>query len=309
MRDSGYVSSVNPIIQLYFMPLFFFISGFFSEKLGRLGEFIDVLKLLISKGKSLLLPTAVMLTLSVFYFGQNFNSVLVDSYKGGYWFTYVLFCILSIYMSLSFLLRKFSNFLGGVIQLAFVLLLHYASRHIDVFSYWVKLTSADFVFAFLFYFYAGCYLKKYWSYFEKYTSNPIINTILFVVAFIPLLFDVSWYIKNFCRLILVVDLVLVFKHYACFWETDHLFSKGLKAIGKYTLEIYFLHYFLLFKIDSIALWLNSMTTDYCFRGVSCTFLLEIFIVGIIAVFISLTCVLIKQILIPFPLIIKLFFGK
>ena len=36
MRGSEYDSSVAPVIQLYFMPLFFFISGYLSAKIGNI---------------------------------------------------------------------------------------------------------------------------------------------------------------------------------------------------------------------------------------------------------------------------------
>ena len=105
MRGCEYHSSVAPIIQLYFMPLFFLISGYLSTKIGYVQTSSELRGLILKKIKTLLIPTVIMFSLCVAYFRMNLIDSIVDSYKGGYWFTYVLFCIVLLYATLMKMLR------------------------------------------------------------------------------------------------------------------------------------------------------------------------------------------------------------
>ena len=63
MRDSDYISSVTPFIQLYFMPLFFFVSGYFSVKIRNIQKAAELKPIILKKTRNLLVPTIVsMLT-------------------------------------------------------------------------------------------------------------------------------------------------------------------------------------------------------------------------------------------------------
>lgn len=308
MRGSEYHSSVAPVIQLYFMPLFFFISGYLSTKIGQIQTYSGLRNLILKKIKNLLIPTVIMFTLCVAYFRMNLIGSIVDSYKGGYWFAYVLFCIVLLYAILAKILKPFGK-MGGGIHVLIVLFLHYLSRHIDVFSPIVKMTSFDFIAAFYFYFYIGTLLKKNEEFVTRYLSNGYISTALFMMGVIPVFLEIPWYLKNFCRLILVYDILVVFRYYSNCFETDSILSRGLRLVGRNTLEIYFLHYFFLFKICGIDEWLVALANDYCFRGHSCVSLIEMTILGPITIGIAFVCILVKKIIEPFPIVRQLCFGS
>ena len=113
----GFQSVAKPAIMLYFMPLFFFVSGFFAVKLGQLQGFKQLLPQIVKKAKALLLPTCVMMCLNIAFFASDFSEGLVkgivDSYKAGYWFAYVLFVLMMIYAVNSILLRRLGRISGG----------------------------------------------------------------------------------------------------------------------------------------------------------------------------------------------------
>ena len=308
MRGSEYQSSIAPVIQLYFMPLFFFISGYLSAKNGDIQTISELRCLVLKKIKNLLIPTIIMFSLCVAYFRMNLIDSIVDSYKGGYWFTYVLFCIVLLYAILAKILKPFGK-TGGVIHVLIVLFLHYLSRHIDVFSPMVKMTSLDFIAAFYFYFYIGTLLKKYEKNVTRYLSNGYISAVLFLLGIIPVFIEMPWYLKNVCRLILVYDILVFFQYYSTCLESDGIIPRGLRMIGRNTLEIYFLHYFFLFKIYGIDSWLITLSNDYCFRGHSCAFLIEMAVLCPIAVGIALVCIFIKKIVEPFSIVRHLCFGN
>lgn len=113
MRGSEYDSSVAPVIQLYFMPLFFFISGYLSAKIGNIHNVSEFKTLVMNKIKYLLIPTITMFLLCVAYFRMSLVDSIMDSFKGGYWFTYVLFCIVLLYAFLVMVLKPFGKVGGG----------------------------------------------------------------------------------------------------------------------------------------------------------------------------------------------------
>lgn len=308
MRDGEYTSSITPFIQLYFMPLFFFVSGYFSAKIGNIQKAAELKPIVLKKTRNLLVPTIVMFTLCVLYFRMNYVDCIIDSFKGGYWFTYVLFCISILYAVLTIVLKPFSKS-GGVLHLLIVLCLHYLSRHINVFAPIIKATSFDFIAAYYFYFYMGVLLKKYEENIGCYINNKYVLTVSLIIGLLPVFYDTPWYVKNVCRLILVYDILVVFRYYSSYFESQSVFAKGLRLIGRNTLEIYFLHYFFLFRIYGVDGLLTTLSNDYCFRGHSCSSLVELAIICPIAIGIAYVCIFVKKLIQPFPFAKQLCFGN
>lgn len=82
----------------------------------------------------------------------------------------------------------------------------------------------------------------------------------------------------------------------------------LSTIGRNTLEIYFIHFFLLFTIPVVPEWLNSLSSDACFGNRGCNSLPEFVIVGAISVFLCYVSIAIKKVVGLFPLVYELCFG-
>lgn len=104
LRDSGYVSPVNEVLRSFFMPLFFFISGFVSYKSGRAWTLSYVSAFLLRKARKMLIPTIVMFVLCTLFFKLDIVEYLSVSFKCGYWFTWSLFCMMFIWTVCSYLL-------------------------------------------------------------------------------------------------------------------------------------------------------------------------------------------------------------
>jgi hypothetical protein len=157
------------------------------------------------------------------------------------------------------------------------------------------------------YFIAGIIVKSKIDVFHKLIENKYLNFIVFVLAFVlPVIFpNYNSVIIIFARLWCVYTLFYVGRF---FLEKDTLFTKGLTTIGTHTLEIYFLHYFLLFKLPHVSVWLEKLMTDFCFKGHSAEWLMEIVFVGVIAVFLCFVCIGIKKVISAFPIVSELCFG-
>lgn len=111
MRDSGYISAVNNIIIMFFMPLFFFISGYLSTKHMKKTTARDIYEYARKRSKTLLLPTMVMFTICMMYYRLDVLHWLSVSFKCGYWFTWALFVISILWMLSNTVCRH--KLLGG----------------------------------------------------------------------------------------------------------------------------------------------------------------------------------------------------
>lgn len=81
--------------------------------------------------------------------------------------------------------------------------------------------------------------------------------------------------------------------------------RGLEIIGSNTLEIYFLHYFLLFPIPaSVGNFLKMLSSSE--KSLSFP---EFLIVGTVVVVICVTCIFLSRLLKTIPCISLLAFGK
>lgn len=179
-------------------------------------------------------------------------------------------------------------------------------------NFLVGFFSADFVFANLIYYVFGIALRQKEERIQNILANQYVSFLLLAIAVLPCAFELPWSMVGsvICKIAYLLIFYMLFKHFSAkFEEQKNILSKGLCCIGRNTLPIYFIHYFFLFKIDFICRIVKSMLTDYCFRGHSCSFIVELFFVGLMALAISCVCIFVKKMLETFPLVTKLWFGE
>lgn len=307
MRDIVYRSVVDMVISMFFMPMFFFISGYLAIKLSMIqtfSSFLDIAKIRI---KSLLVPTIVAFSICILFFQLNPNKYIFDSYKCGYWFTYCLFCIIIVFSFTSFLLNKIHFLMGGQTLLA--LFLFCIGKKTIVDDLIVSALSLDFICTYYGFFVLGWLFAHYKHKVNWVFKNRICSSLILLIALMPYFIKMPWGLCNICIPFQIFSIYWIFCYYSCFFEGNSMFAKGLRLFGKKSLEIYFIHYFFLFKIDFLTEWLIQLSSDYCFRGHSCVFIIEIIIIGGLSSLIAYLCLIVKRILIPFPLFTKFLFGR
>lgn len=98
------------------MPLFFFISGWFTFKILPDGNIKK--PALLKRARQLLVPMVVVSTLWIFFFphsglkspiDSSFSGLWCNIWKNGYWFTLTLFEIVAVYYSIVTLLNRKDN--------------------------------------------------------------------------------------------------------------------------------------------------------------------------------------------------------
>ncbi len=253
----GNRSIVYQAITLFHMPLFFFISGIFAYS-ATYGY--DLWKRrLKNRLLSQFLPTVIFWFLFwLTYSEMALHDSLYDHFKDGYWFTFVaveMFLLVTpifiFFTQKNLTLRSrnilLSLYIGLITSCAILAdkILGCGSH-----SFWNLLSLGD-LFLYLPYFYIGIMLKMNQNYAMKFLTSKwvaITSLIIFVSTFrLPM---------NFILHFLVAIAGIITLYYTVFRIfqvsiAESKISKALQSIGTMTLEIYLLHYFVIFSCKSL----------------------------------------------------------
>lgn len=301
------------IVRSFRMPLFFFISGFVSYKALFDWNLQNFGKIQLKKLRGQLFPTIVMFFIFCSLHGGHYTEGAFGREKTGYWFTLVSFEIYLTYSIVNLLLHKVKN-KNIVLLILAVMAIGITCVWYTIGDYetnykgkWFEFFSLAYYSRYFLYFIAGIFVKSKMETFHTLLENKWLNFAVFVLAFVlPVIFP------NYNMIIIILArlwcIYTLFYFGRNFLENDNIVSKGLSLIGTHTLEIYFLHYFLLFKLPHVSALLNTILANDCFKGATAEWLLEIVIVGALAIFLCFVCIGIKKIISAFPIVSELCFG-
>ena len=298
----NYYSDLNLVFMTFRMPMFFFISGFVSYKALELWTPLHYKSAIRKKIEGQLLPSFIILFVFCVIMDYNYLLGVTSEIKYGYWFTFVSFGVYAIWATICLMISKYKSLylvVGGVFVVLMMGFHHYtiASNNLIVTTF--SLDSITLYFPFFIY---GTIAKRYVKQFHQLLNHPYLFLIVVVIAFLPH-FN---HIRTFVRIARVVCLYQVFYHYKDSIGMNYL-NKSLGYIGKHTLEIYFIHYFLLFGLPHVAAILIDVSfTEMPIKG--CTSFLEFLILMPLTIVIAYTCILIKKIIDCVPVVSRLCFG-
>lgn len=299
-------SPLSEFFLVFRMPLFFFISGFVSYKAINY-NFDVVKKQSIKKIFGQLIPTIVFFSLFVFAKNLNLNESIQSSAKQGYWFTLVSFEIYMCYLFYSYIFKVINKNLRLVIFFLLTLFIRglFAIDLITVNSDNDLLSFKYFVWYSVFFAY-GIIVKDNLLVIHKLLVNKYISFILFLLSFVcPFVFNLN---EIFYIFPIILCMYYIFYYYKDFCNSDHYLVKMLSYIGKNTLPIYFIHYFLLFRLNNLESYLLSFRNDICFMGTSASWLIEFGTCILISIVLCYVSIFIKKIIDVFPFVSKLCFG-
>lgn len=297
------------------MPLFFFISGFIGYKSVDYWNRGNCLKQIKRKIVALIIPAIVIgLLYTYLYVKQDFQYFVSSPFKSGYWFTLVLFQMYLLY----YLVARVSNtilckydcdfflmFLGVGLIIVFVSYEFLSARCNSCLNY----TSFNLTAKYFVYFAFGLVCRRYYSLFEKIINNKMIYTIILLFfTFLYCLYQLGGGIWE-SSLVLLLQLILgflgillvfsIFFHYQDSFSNRSFSGKCIQYIGRHTLDIYLLHYFLL---PSIPGKINLLS-------LSQNIILELGGGLSLSVFIIVLCLLLSRIIRISPLLSYFLFGE
>ncbi len=263
----GYSKSLLGCLFISFrMPLFFFISGYIAYK-QREWDKDEYISLIKKKSFVQLIPTLIFSSIFFIIINNENPYEIIKHGPEGYWFTIVLFEIFFIYYTLMFLFKKSNSITKDFILLfvSIIGLLIYLGNCAGFYNLngipslcLINLTRYFEFFAF------GIFCRKYMKYTTQIISSEKFK-IPVLILFISL-FSISWnkymfqhsyfHVINNEVLIRWAGLISAFSiifHYKDYFEQDSFIPKSLRFIGKRTLDIYLIHYYLVPNLKSFKI--------------------------------------------------------
>ncbi len=257
MNLGGYDTLLSSALLTFRMPLFFFVSGFFAYRsVGKwTSEFTR--SMLVRKFRAQVICTLIFFALLAYASGGD-PLGWVESGFGGYWFTVVLFQMFLCYTLLSLLGRK----CGEGFTIAGMALISAAGLGVLVAPFpkegwlWTLLCWENVAKYFQF-FTLGIVCRKYEAAFCRACSSDRMKTLAIVayVACMCLWYSDSFRAWNGVAYRMVHDVVaryaglgmVVTLFYSArgYFRRNGVAARGLGLVGRRTLDIYMLHYFLI----------------------------------------------------------------
>lgn len=231
------------------VPLFFFISGYLTSCKIAPPEFGKTYK----RFRTILVPTLIAGCFYAAVCHMDLGRMLLDKFKGGYWFTVALFEFYLIYDGVKLIskgkTRLFFMMLGLTAVACYALALPSVQRLYE--HQTIALLSGVAQWKYFLFFVLGIFVRKHADVIHSERCGAvIILTFLFVyggnVALEPrfdgLLFNANLLLQE--TSIVLMAYIMFYKYQAFFSERTAI-GRFLRHIGVLTLEIYLLHYFVL----------------------------------------------------------------
>lgn len=251
MGIGGESTFVGTLLVSFRMPLFFFVSGFFSYRTLSSWNAALFRKILLKKVQAQILGTACFLGIYLWMFDLSFEQDGIV----GYWFTIVLFQMYIVYLSGVGLSKLFRTDIVlpvmVVVCVAFMWFYHFDVHHITPtmkYLCWQNLAT------YLQFFIVGIIASRYRSVLFKLLANSgVYATLLlawvacFIVTYSNIPTNMEWidlavrhHIARYCGLFVVMSL---FFFNGRWFASAKRGSVIARFIGRRTLDIYFIHYY------------------------------------------------------------------
>lgn len=309
LLQANTVASCNhPIfsfIYSFHMPLFMFVSGYIGFKTYRVNTLSEAISGLAKKSRSLLFPYFIwpLLVYNLFMVKEyDFNiwSQFVDLLTkwSPLWFLWNVFWFYVLYTIFLLIFKKliFKNtIIVDCIGFIFFFTLGIVMKYFHL-PFLIDLNS---FMLYGFFFYGGMFASKY-----LFISKLILNRTAFFVSFMLFFLLVGHYdffdlgTKNkLIKMVLSISAIVLIYNFSVLYTDSSLVQRKLKQYGKSSLVIYVTHF---------SMW-SLLDRGEFFSNLS--HLSTIIVIGLIAMVLIETCILIKKIVSLFPYLDLILFGE
>lgn len=256
----GVDSAIGRWLIEFRMPLFFFVSGFVLYKSTHKWDIHNALAFLKKKLSVQLLSPFIFFCIYVYIQKKDFVMSLADPSKAGYWFTFMLFTYFLIYIACQIFFDKlrFGHRLRDFTLISLGLFVFVSAYGVSYLFLEKNNLYAGFVgganLKYFLFFALGTLVKKYFVKFENLLDSsllvPISVTAYFLmnVFYNPINGGGAAFRFSFILLTAGTGIVCVFaffRRYQNLFNYNQPAGKVLQTIGRRTLDIYLLHYFLI----------------------------------------------------------------
>lgn len=253
--------SFNHIWMQIQMPTFFFISGFCAYKANTEWDLRNAGTFLSKKIPMLIIGTSIFLILFTQYRDMDLYIAIFAQFKGGYWYTYTLFLFYVFYVILCLFTKRYQD----IIFILAAIAVYMGGGPNGYISFPLPEKIKGFLcmqqWHYFFYFLIGALAHKHYSLLRRGLDNRyIISTaiVLFcVLNLYPQWKPTSGIPFRIVHLTQITSGVLIlfsfFRNRQSFFSERALLGRSLQYVGKRTLDVYFIHYFLIpFNLSQIT---------------------------------------------------------
>lgn len=317
---------------LFRMPLFFFVSGFIAYRTSQVFSKEELIYSIKKKAKIQLLPTAffgVLFSLTCYATMRGYDnplrplaSMIIDSSKNGYWFTIVLLEMFIVYYFVSFLAQQRNKNKNLPIYLIIVSvvftiisfpltndsIVNDGTIQKDFYTLsqaGINILSLNRLFYYFQWFAFGNIISRYRDSFFRIINDmkrsSIIIILFFVLFIVYKCINIEWVgdsLEIFLGYLGLIIVVAFFYKYENCVKSDSIIGKSLQYIGKRTLDVYLLHFFLLPSLPMVGFWFVAHPN----------LVLELTVGLILSLLVIGLCLLISNIIRISPLLGNALFG-
>lgn len=297
----------NSLLCEFRMPLFFFVSGFVFYKASMTWNWATFKMFLKKKIAVQIITPTIFLFFWTLSINSSFFSCIAAPSKAGYWFTYVLFVYFLLYIciaKLSTLIHLPSK--GQTILLLIIgFLLYFGSQKIFLDHKHLTGVLCLVQWIYFIFFVMGTLVRKHFEEFQVLLDSnwfiPLITSIFILLNFFCHTYAFKGYndgaLLFVCRALGPIIVFAFFRRYEASFTQETKLGSTLQYIGRRTLDIYLIHYFLV-----------PSNLDLSFLSTTSMPIIELVITFCIGIIIVGVCLLISNIIRISPWVSQTFFG-
>lgn len=220
------------------MPMFMFISGFFSG--------IPTAKGVLKRLRTLILPTLMVGMLYTFIEGKEFESFFTSSMHNGYWFCFTLFCLYIFYWVCSLLEKcfqicKLGNYNKVIFLSVGVILVLVCYRFLFQDNIFTNALSIPQFYRYVPFFVYGIFVNKI----SKLKNLLEQSNLLFTISLVGVTAGVYMGIGyTVCRLVIAFSYINIMLYFFQYWFANR-HNRWVEYVATRTIDIYLFHFFLL----------------------------------------------------------------
>lgn len=249
----GNTPSFHNYLQQIRMPMFFLISGFVLYKAGVVWSLQHIGDFLKKKFVVQIVSTIIFFVLYAHVKKLDILNGITDGAKYGYWFTYTLFVFFMFYSIIRYICKKMEDYVIIVISAIFYVLSCPSLYEAIPFEDSVKNTIGINNWYYFSFFLIGTLMKKYFDFIQRVFDKRITLLVCILVYFLLNIYHeyisingligiLNRFAKSFSGILIVF---IFFRNKQFFFTKEKKIGRCLQYMGRRTLDIYLLHYFLL----------------------------------------------------------------
>ena len=301
-------NSYYQIFNFFMLPLFFFVCGWCYYKPNREYGKTHLFSFIANKFRILVIPSILFMLLSIYVFDNSIADIIFNKWKAGYWFTLVLFLFFLLCELLHYffhLVHMEGKSMDILMLLSGLLLFVLCFKQIDscTFPLYDGLSVSQWWY--YLYFVLGVLIKKHFNMFIRLADNHNF------VSSLLLLFIITFIARNaiahigFSIVVLILSIsgtIVVFTFFRKkenHYYRDCMSGKMMMFIGKRTMDIYMIHYFILPRhLQNLCQFLKLNENP----------VVEFFVSSVVAAIVIVVCLALGNIIRLSPLMSRYLLG-